>query len=60
MKQIWETLQSYLDISGDSMLCIFTICVIVKLMRSGLNMADAAAYGTAVSAFTVNNTWGKK
>ncbi len=53
---VWEWLQDRLDVSGDTVMLAFTAAVIYKILYHGLNPSDAAAYASAIGAFSYSNT----
>ena len=55
LKAGWDFIQSLLDIDGDVVMLIFTGAVIWKILHGGLNLNDAAAYGSAVTCFAYSN-----
>jgi len=55
IKFYWDYIQSLFDIDGDVIMLIFSLAVIWKIVHPGLNMADATAYGSAVSCFAYSN-----
>ncbi len=55
IKLVWDWVQSMLDLDGDVWLGVFTTAIVWKIVHTGLNAADAAAYGSAVAAFSYSN-----
>lgn len=55
IKAWWDYIQLLLDIDGDCWLGLFTLVVVYKVAHGGLNISDAAAYGSAVGAFAYSN-----
>jgi len=55
IKQIWDYIQSLLDVDGDVVMLAFTAAVIWKILHKGMNPSDAAAYGSAIACFAYSN-----
>lgn len=60
IKEHWDAVQKIFDIDGDVYLGIFTLAIIFRLVLAGygrapINMAEAAAYGSAIGAFAYSN-----
>lgn len=56
LKAAWDTLQSFFDLDGDFVMCLYTGAIVYKTLHAGLNPSDAAAYAAAVGAFGYSNT----
>lgn len=65
LKYYWEMLQSFLDVSGDTMMCIFTCIILYRLFNvmhgsPALTASEAATYSAAIAVFGYSNTRGPK
>lgn len=56
LQQIWDKVQRFLDIDGDLWMGLFTAAIVYKILHGGLLGPDAAAYGSAIAAFSYTNT----
>lgn len=60
IKNGWEWVQDLLDVSGDSIMAVFTGVLIFRLMYTALGHAaitpaEAMAYSSAIAAFGYSN-----
>lgn len=55
LKAGWDYIQGLLDIDGDVVMLAFTAAVVYKILHTGLNASDAAAYASAVGCFAYSN-----
>ena len=60
LKERWDQIQAFLDISGDVWMGLFTTIILVRLILvlkgyAPLTPSEAATYSSAVAAFAYSN-----
>jgi hypothetical protein len=60
IKQVWDYIQSFLDVRGDVVMLFMSIAFVLRVLAvlkgyPGLNPSESALYASAIGAFAWSN-----